>query len=364
MHLLKELSSPDIRAGPAWRNQLKKVYPMQPAAPPLIKWSNPHWDQNWWCVQALPCQVIRDNDHGVALKGWWSVEPREKKTGSMVPRITVQVSVHHMMAVGQEVRTGWRNMEMHYLAPVLVHSITVIVEVCEDRSHLETGIQQLRDHCTGHLMSMRPVQQCLLGLNPSPLGDLQPLYLWANLRAIASSAKHCPSLPGQSQCTLNIFKHFKNFFFVSTDCLCVFSSHQCWTFQMCQLFSFQFDVLFFWCKWMNVEQPGCLSWTCCRSRWGGADSLCAVFMQRQFRTVETGKRLSRLKSVYTVHWSLWLWVSCWAGPRVLQTRGQLVLQMKLYLCPWRARQRDVGCLFKIVNTEHSVCRTTSVCCLK
>lgn len=268
-----------------------------------------------------------------------------------------------MMAVGQEVRTGWRNMEMQYLAPVLVHSITVIVEVCEDRSHLETGIQQLRDHCTGHLMSMRPVQQCLLRLNTSPLGDLQPLYLWANLRAIASSAKHCPSLPGQSQCTLNIFKHFKNFFFVSTDCLCVFS-YSVGHFKCASCFHFSLMFYFFdVSEWMLssldvypelVVTPGEVELTLF------VQSLC----KRQFRTVETGKRLSRLKSVYTVHWSLWLWVSCWAGPRVLQTRGQLVLQMKLYLCPWRARQRDVGCLFKIVNTEHSVCRTTSVCCLK
>lgn len=91
--------------------------------------------------------------------------------------------------------------------------------------------------------------------------------------------------------------------------------------------------------------------------------MCVVFYAKEHSGL-SWKGSESVSKGLAVCWSLWCeWVAG-QDPEFFQTRGQLVLQMKLYLYPWRAQHRDMGCLFKIVNTEHSVCITASVCFLE
>ena len=132
-----------------------------------------------------------------------------------------------------------------------------------------------------------------------------------------------------------------------------------WIFQRCHFLQFSFYVFLFFVLFMFLM----LLNEC----WATTTTLfvlmCVVFYAKEHSGL-SWKGSESVSKGLAVCWSLWCeWVAG-QDPEFFQTRGQLVLQMKLYLYPWRAQHRDMGCLFKIVNTEHSVCITASVCFLE
>lgn len=128
-----------------------------------------------------------------------------------------------------------RNVGMEYLTPVLGHSVNLIIEACVDRWHFETGIplQQLRDH-RGILHQPPSFSMKALPLR----GDLQ-YSLSISEPTWEQSGLQCQILLLYTKTIRMHTEYFQKL------CLCIFSSHTSVHFKSANLFSVQFDDVWF-----------------------------------------------------------------------------------------------------------------------